>query len=163
MLTFLHQTADSVNDGARRATFHYESSHAALLLIICMRCETWTTAKVLTLKHLTGSIIFTRVCVFNELLFHMLHETLYGFFFFKPKFFLKLPWIFPCREEKRATSLPVAVLAADNTTLFWLFFPTLVVGKSLDRRIGIISKTESSSVMPEKHEDDGAHWIISFN
>lgn len=161
MLTFLHQTADSVNGGARRATSHYESSHAALLLIICMQCETWTTAKVLTLKHLTGSIIFTRVCVFNELLFHMLHETLYGFFFFKPKFFLKLPWIFPCGEEKEQ-HLCQWLFQLQKTQLCFCFFSTLVVGKSVDRRIGIISKTESSSVMPEKHEDDGAHWVISF-
>lgn len=105
MLTFLHQTADSVNDGARRATSHYESSHAALLLIICMQCETWTAAKVLTLKHLTGSIIFTRVCVFNELLFHMLHETLYGFFFFlNPSFFLNCPEFFHAGKKKSSIS-----------------------------------------------------------
>lgn len=63
--------------------------------------------------------------------------------------------------KKRAASLPVAVSTADNTTLFF-FFSTLVVGKSVHRRIGRISKTKSSSLMQEKHEDDGAHWIISF-
>lgn len=128
MLTFLHQTAESVNDGARCATFHYESSHAALLLIICTRCETWTTAKVLTLKHLTGSIIFTRVCVFNELLFHMLHEALYEVFFL-PKFFLKLPRIFPCREKKKKKKSNISArgcFSCRRQLCFLFFFPTLV-------------------------------------
>lgn len=115
MLAFLHQMAYSVSDGTHSATFHYESSHAALLVIICMRCETWTTAKVLTLKHLTGSIIFTRACVFNELLFHMLHETLYGFL-------LKLPWIF--QVGKQSHSFPRGCFTAEeelflNSKLWW--------------------------------------------
>lgn len=160
MLTFLHQTADSVNDGARRATFHYESSHAALLLIICMRCETWTTAKVLTLKHLTGSIIFTRVCVFNELLFHMLHETLYEGFFLNPSFFLNCPEFFHAGKKKEQHLCQWLFQLQTTQLVVYVFFPTLVVGKSVHRRIGRTSKTESSSVMQEKHEDDGSHWII---
>lgn len=59
--------------------------------------------------------------------------------------------------------MAVSLQAAEDNFII-IFFPTLVtvpvVGKGVACRNGIISQTESSSVMQEKHRDDGAHKII---